>query len=199
MKPCPPSRSVKPRGGAWRNGSIGCALLLALSAMAASAQERPPTSPGRDVDVTYQIAVGPKILEERWRFLAAAGRSRVDVDPRAFLIADRKTRTATMVDVAAQSALDIPMRSMGPGDLAGSVGTRLGSLEVAGLPCTEWQLQDNSGRDVIGCFTGDGIMLRARRGDRVAIQASRVSFDAQDPANFQVPPGFKRETVPRAQ
>ena len=175
------------------------AILGLAAAMPVAAQERPPIVPSRDVAVTYQIKAAPQPMEERWRFHAADQLARLDVGNQTYMLSDMRGHTATMVSDRDRKAVQMPMP--GP-DLAGMSGQsfrRLGTLTIAGVPCTEWQTTDIRGRDVIACLTVDGVLLRARHGEQVAVEASSVSYDRQDPALFAVPAGYQRVTPPARQ
>jgi hypothetical protein len=74
----------------------------------------------------------------------------------------------------------------------GSAYVREGADSVAGTPCTEWRTTDLAGDPVQVCISPDGLLLRARVGGKVTIEAVSVHVGPQDPADFQVPPGFAR-------
>lgn len=168
-------------------------LVLGLICVAfpASAQEGPVTTPTRDVDVVYRSAAGPQVLEQRSRYRVADGKLRLDPpSPGVYMILDQ--RAHTMAVVSAGNVLDMKLRdNKGPGGFAaGHHFTRGGVDAVAGLACTEWQTVDSQGQPVAVCFTGDGVLLRARRGAAVLLQATRVTYGQLDPAAFVVPPGY---------
>lgn len=174
-----------------------CVLLLATLAAQgpALAQDRPPTIPLRDVDVTYRMVQplqGGPVLLQRMRWSVAAGKLRVDPpSPALYMIVDYKARRMAVIRPAERAVLD--MDAAGPGLPVSPAGhfTRLGMAEVLGQPCTNWQTLDTSGRTVAVCITGDGVMLRASQGGNVLLEATGVSYAAQDVAAFAPPEGFR--------
>ena len=182
------------------NPAAALPVLLALASPGlASAQDRPPVTPTRDVDVTYRAGQGDKAVEQRSRFRAADQRLRLDLPtPGLYAILDYPAHTLAMVSDPGRAVLDMPAPA---GAVAGVAPdgrfTRRGTDQVAGISCTEWETADNSGQPTLACFTGDGVMLRARRGAQVLVQATRVSYGPQDAAAFTVPPGYAH-TSPRA-
>ena len=165
------------------------ALLAASPALAA---DGPPTIPQRDVDVTYRIAgatpdAPPR--QQRIRWSAAQAKMRIDPpSPGVYMIGDYRSGTLQVVKPAKQSVLD-----MGPGSFVthpNMAMARLGDEQVAGLACTDWQTADNGGQPTVLCLTGDGVMLRASHGDQVLVEASAVTYGAQEAANFAAPDGF---------
>lgn len=180
-----------------RNRAALTAVVLAASAPA-WAQDRPPTTPTRDVDVTYRAGQGDKAVQQRSRFSASGQRLRVDTPtPGVYAIVDYRARTLAMVSDAEHAVLDMPAPAgAAPGSLpagqAGAPFVRRGTDQVAGLACTEWETTDTAGLPTLACFTDDGVLLRARRGAQVLVVAARVAYGTQDPAAFTVPPGYAR-------
>lgn len=180
----------------------GLALLAVLAAGTAAApawaQDRPPTSPTRDVDVTYRAGQGGTVVQQRSRFRASDQLLRVDTPtPGVYAIVNYRTRTLAMVSDAERAVLDMPAPAGAvPGGVpAGQPGAgfvRRGTDQVAGLACTEWETADTAGLLTLACFTGDGVLLRARRGTQVLVIAARVAYGGLDPAAFTVPPGYAR-------
>jgi len=85
----------------------------------------------------------------------------------------------------------------GPGGFSpGQSFARKGDDAVAGVACTEWQTVDSRGQPVLACFTADGVLLRARRGAAVLVEARRVTYGPLDPALFVVPPGYNHVAPP---
>lgn len=174
-------------------------LLLVLLAASAPvlAQDRPPTTPTRDVDVTYRAGQGDKVVQQRSRFRASDQRLRVDTPtPGVYAIVDYRAHTLAMVSDAEQAVLDMPAPAGGaaaggvPAGQGGARFVRRGTDQVAGLTCTEWETTDTAGLPTLACFTDDGVMLRARRGAQLLVVADRVAYGTQDPAVFTVPPGY---------
>ena len=179
-------------------------LLLAVSlagvASAAQGQERPATSPLRDVDVTYRAGQGVHAVEQRSRFRAADQKLRLDTPtPGVYMIVDQRARTMAMVSDADRGVVEMPMAAAAaaPGGVGAGAFTRRGADQVAGLPCTEWETLDTQGQPTLACFTADGVLLRARRGAQVLVQATRVVYGPQDPAVF-TPPAAYAHTAARA-
>ncbi len=184
------------------NGAVAVPVLLALmSSSPAWAQDRPPVTPTRDVDVTYRAGEGTKAVEQRARFQASNQRLRLDLPtPGVYAILDYPAHTLAVVSEPRRAVLDMPAPA---GAIAGvapaGVFTRRGMDRVAGLACTDWETADNSGLPTLACFTDDGVMLRARHGGQLLVQAVRVSYGAQDATAFTVPAGYShaRPQAPR--
>jgi hypothetical protein len=76
---------------------------------------------------------------------------------------------------------------------------REGTATVAGHRCTIWSYQDggNQGR---ACVTDEGVMLRAEgtsQGRSGGMEATQVTFAAQDPRRFQRPAGYQTMQMPQ--
>lgn len=176
-------------------------LLLALlcAAAQAAAQDAPVTTPTRDVDVTYRSAAGPEVVQQRSRYRAADGKLRLDTpSPGFYMIVDARAHTMAMVSDNDRGVVDMKIRSgVAPGGFApGQSFTRRGADVVAGLACTEWQTVDTKGQPVLACFTADGVLLRARRGATVLVEAAKVTYGGFDPAVFAIPPGYAHVQAP---
>lgn len=176
------------------------ALLVAGSAStrAVADQDRPPALPTRDVDVTYKAGQGEQTVVQRSRWSAALRKLRVDAPtPGVYAIADYAAHTLSMVSEPARGVLDLDgAEAAFPGAAAGGGASfvRQGDSQVAGLPCTEWETADRQGQPVLACYTEDGVLLRARHGAQVFVQATRVAYGALDAATFVVPPAFAHKT-----
>jgi len=172
---------------------------LAISG-AALAQERPPITPTRDVDVTYRVPqaeAGPaaaRILEQRMRYSANLRRQRVDPPtPGLYVIMDFAAHRMSTIRPAERMALDMPT----PADSASAQPfARKGDVTIAGNPCTEWLTRDAAGEATLVCITADGVMLRAAAAGRLLVEATSVRYETQDPSLFAVPPGFSHITAP---
>lgn len=184
----------------------GAVLAMAVIAPAAwapsarsqdAASDRPPTAPTRDVDVLYRAHAGGRDVEQRYRFAHSVEKVRIDTpSPGLYLIVDRGAKHMDMVSEGDRSVLELPYdpaHTMAgvPSDQALQ---RLGADTVAGVPCTEWRTPDKAGHDVTVCMTADGVMLRARAGATVLVQALSVGYGTLDPAVFAIPAGFKHGT-----
>lgn len=178
-------------------------LLVTMQAAApampkAAEQDRPLTVPSRDVDVTYRAGQGDRTVLQRSRWSAEARKMRLDTPtPGVYLIVDYSAHTLAMVSEPDRGVLDMPAPASGlPGQaVPGSGGfTRRGVGQVAGLPCTEWETADTQGQPTLACFTEDGVLLEARHGAQILVQATRVAYGVLDPAEFVVPPSFSHES-----
>lgn len=168
-------------------------VLLLLLAFPAAAQDRPHTVPQRDVDVTYRAGTGAQAMEQRSRWRVADGKVRLDPPtPGVYMILDTRAGTMAMVSDADRGVVDLPLPPM-PGTVRAAPGAamaRVGSDRVAGLPCTEWEATDTQGLPTVACYTDDGVMLRARRGATVFVEAKTVAYVTPDDAAFAVPPSY---------
>ena len=171
---------------------LSAVLMLAATTAAAHAGERPVTMPTRDVDVTY--AMSGSTLTQRIRWAAADGRLRVD-PPRAglYLVMDYHAKRLFAVRDAERAVLELNAGSVGVPGLGGEGTYARGEVaQVAGLACTEWTTRDAAGGEAEVCFTADGVMLQARRGERVLVEAARVTYGDIPPDVFQVPADYRR-------
>jgi len=185
------------------------ALLAAASGVmsgpvpARADQDRPPTVPTRDVDVTYQAGQGGQVVVQRSRWSAGARKLRVDTPtPGVYAIADYGAHTLMMVSEPAHGVMDLNAAEAGFPGSAASAGAgfiRRGSGQVAGLPCTEWETSDRQGQPVVACYTEDGVLLEARHGAQVFVQATRVAYGTLDAAVFVVPPSYTHASPRRVQ
>lgn len=140
------------------------------------------------------------MVQQRSRFRASDQLLRVDTPtPGVYAIVNYRTRTLAMVSDAERAVLDMPAPAGAvpggvPGGAPGGQGAapfvRRGMDQVAGLACTEWETTDTAGLPTLACYTGDGVLLRARRGAQVLVVAARVAYGGLDPAAFTVPPGY---------
>jgi hypothetical protein len=183
--------------------SATLAMLLALVALPAVAQERPQIYPTRDVAVTYRFTGNvpqgtPSGMTIAW--LAAAQTMRMDLPGTGFMVADHRGQRAFMVMEEMRMIMDLPfaqaMQQHGPS--ANATYRREGTDTVAGTQCTVWFYQD---RDTTGrsCITADGVMLRAQGssgGQSGGMEATRVAYGAQDAGRFQRPQGYQSMQVP---
>ena len=161
------------------------ALILLASIAQAPSVLAQPALPTRDVDVTYAAAQN---VSQRWRFRVADQKLRLDpptaglhmiVDYRAHTMAVVNDRDRTVLMLAAPPA-------------PGGTGAARGTGQVMGQTCTEWEQKDSQNQPTLACYTADGVMLRARRGDAVMVQATALRYAAPDAAAFTVPPGYER-------
>jgi hypothetical protein len=180
------------------------AALALLASSPAWAQDRPTTTPTRDVDVLYRAMAGGRSVEQRSRFAVSARKIRIDTpSPGLYLIVDRGAHTMNMVSDPDRGVLEMAYDpASAVGGFASSPGfgrggfTRTGTDTVAGQNCTEWQTTDAGGRAVTACFTADGVLLRARAGPNVFVEATRVVYGPIEPSVFAVPAGYRRAAAP---
>jgi len=181
---------------------FGSVLALGLSVVSAAAQtEQPRLRPTADVDVTYRVT-GPGAtpdggwLEQRVRWLASAQALRIDPPTKGFhVIIDYLAGRMSVVREVDRSVMEMaaPAGMAGlPGAAASAVYTRRGEDRVAGVSCTDWETADRQGQRTLACITADGVLLRARVGDRTLVSAIAVRYAPQDPAAFQIPPDYTR-------
>jgi len=181
--------------------------LLALVPLAAAAQQRPVFIPSRDVDVVYMMVQadapgGPRVVEERMRWAAEAGKLRIDPPiPGMWMVMDTRTRRLATVRESDRSVLEVesdtPMPGAAPAN--GAAFQQRGADTVAGLPCTEWQTVDVTGAATLACITADGVLLRASAGGRVLVEALRVRYGPADAAVFRIPENYRKITPPTLQ
>jgi hypothetical protein len=181
---------------------VAAALLLALTlVVSARAQAAPAPAPApgpgtasagplahpaRDVDVTYRIADGRRVIVERMRWLAAARRQRLDpAGAGLFVLIDFNAHTMQTVRLAERAVLDVAAP-----EVADAPYTREGEDSVAGLACTDWEATATDGRPTVACITDDGVTLRASVAGRTLLTAVSVDYAPQDPALFVAPSGF---------
>jgi hypothetical protein len=181
------------------HATTGLIALFLLTAAGARAADQPATTPARDVDITYRIAGpnGPAPSEQRVRWDVAAGRQRIDPPaPGLHIIIDTRTHHLASVRDAEQLVLEIDQGAITPAAGAPASYTRRGAATVAGLACTVWQTGEAAGTPEL-CFTDDGVLLRIVTGGQVVAEAVRVTYAPSNPADFEVPPGYRR--IVRAQ
>lgn len=182
-----------------KGGVAAAALVAAVFAAApASAQNRPPITPTRDVDVTYRIAGPDAPLEQRMRWGVTLGKLRVDPpSPGMFVIIDTVTHAMQAVREGDRSVLLMHGGAESlPGVAKGGAFIQRGEARVAGLACTDWETKDTGGRTVLACLTADGVLLRAQANGLVLLQATSVRFEPQAEAVFRVPADYRTITMP---
>ncbi|WP_419896821.1 hypothetical protein [Roseomonas sp. USHLN139] len=179
------------------------ALLLALPA---AAQQPAPAQlrPQRDVAVTYRLTTGnrpPQTVTASW--LTTAQRLRVEPPGLpGWILLDLPSSQARMVMDSTRMVVRLPGK--GPWPMLdrlppGARMTAAGSATVAGLRCTNWQVASREGNGEV-CLTADGVMLRGsgvHDGQQGSLEATAVAYGAQDPARFQVPPGYQAVSLPQ--
>ncbi len=178
--------------------------LLALLAAAgtAAAQDRPMLQPSRDVTITYRVegAAASAIpggidgpLRLSWDAAHQRLRAEAEGRPQAVLV-DLPNHTATMLDDAMRAAVALPVRErdLQPLTLAGARLTRRGAGNVAGMACTNWDVESKRGAGTV-CLTADGVALRADGavdGQKGSFTATSVRYGEVAPGLFTAPPGY---------
>jgi hypothetical protein len=174
-------------------GRLG--ILVTALTLVAQAPSGPLPHPSRDVDVTYRMVRGDRVLMERMRWQAATQRQRVDPPTEGlFVVIDYKAGRMRTVRLSDRLVVDIAAPPTGSGAYV-----RQGEDLVAGLACTNWQATATDGQPTVACITADGVLLRAAAGDRTLLTAASVDYAAQDPALFATPDGFTVRTMEAGQ
>jgi hypothetical protein len=170
-------------------GRLG--ILVTALTLVAQAPAAPLPHPSRDVDVTYRMVRGDRVLTERMRWQAATQRQRVDPPTEGlFIVIDYRAGRMQTVRLSDRLAVDMAAPPTG-----GGAYVRQGDEQVAGLACTDWEATASDGRQTVACITADGVMLRASAGGHTLLSAVSVDYAPQDPALFAVPDGFTLRTV----
>ncbi|GGG31675.1 hypothetical protein GCM10010964_19560 [Caldovatus sediminis] len=170
------------------------AALLAGSASAGAAQDRPLASPTRDVAVTYRLGAGGPTEEMRLSWLTAEQRMRLDMPGQGYMVIDQRAQRAFMVMDDQRMVMEIPFaqntRRMGQLP-PGARLTREGQDRVAGAPCTIWAYQER-GRTGRSCITDDGVVLRVESaaGPEESMEARTIAYGPQDPSRFRPPEDY---------
>ena len=178
------------------------ALVLLAAAGTAMAQDRPLLQPSRDVTVTYRVegAASSAIpggidgpLRLSWDAAHQRLRAEAEGRPQAVLV-DLPNHTATMLDDVMHAAVALPVRErdLQPLTLAGARLTRRGAGNVAGMACTNWDVESRRGAGTV-CMTGDGVALRADGavdGRKGSFTATSVRYGDVAPRLFTAPPGY---------
>ncbi|WP_305123546.1 hypothetical protein [Roseomonas sp. GC11] len=184
--------------------SFSSLLVLALPEVARAERSPVPLRPSRDVAVVYRVQSGrqpPQTVPAAW--LAAAQRVRLEPPGLpGWVLADLGAGQAQMVVDATRMV--VPLPGKGPLPLSDELppGTRMiraGSDSVAGLRCEVWTVTQRQGEGSL-CVTPDGLVLRAsgrHPGGEGSLEALQVTYGPQDPARFQVPPGYQAVALPQ--
>ena len=167
----------------------------------AFAEPKPVLQPTRDVDVTYKVPVptasGTALLQ-RLRWSTATRRQRVDLPTSGnWMVVDFAQHRMALVRDQSHEVVDLPAPQSSDLPGGGAGYTRQSPATVAGIACTEWRTIDTRGQETLACYTDDGVLLRARSGDRVLMEAVSVHFVSQDPAIFQAPPEYTHQASSR--
>ncbi len=173
------------------------AAVLAIPTLA-QAQDRPLTQPTRDVDIVYRMAGPDRPLEQRMRWGVSQGKLRVDPPtPGMYVIIDTAHHVVQAVREGDHSVVQLDAGPNAvPGVAPDGMFKRRGQLDVAGLPCTQWETRDTSGRTVLACLTTDGVLLRVEADGLVLVQATEVRFAPLGEAVFRVPADYRKIMQP---
>ncbi len=176
-------------------------LGLYLAAGVARAEAPLALRPLRDVDVTYKVPVRSPTdanLLQRLRWSASLQRQRVDLPTSGnWMTLDFANHRMELVRDESREVIDLPAPRSAEQPGAGAGYARLGPAVVAGLACTEWRTIDTRGQESIACYTDDGVLLRARQGDRVLMEAVSVKYSLQDASLFDPPASYTRQQTNR--
>lgn len=192
-----------------RTSPVLPALLLAVSVIpGARAQERPTATPTRDVSVTYRTSGQENVpganSEMRISWLAARKLMRMDLPGGVgWILVDAQAGSGIMVMEAQRMIMNMPAGRMPPGSMGPSQTaqfTREGPARVANLDCVNWRVEERGETSRV-CLTSQGVMLRAeslsdRPQSRGTLEATAVTFTAQDPARFERPTGYQSLQLP---
>ena len=192
-----------------RKVMVLAAALSGVTGSVAMAQEKPLYLPARDVAVTYRLVnegpgAGPNNGREAHLYYSAAlGRLRLDQPSQGgYLVVDLKAKQAVLVMKGMHAWTTVPFD---PAMLEGVMlndrmqFTRTSSDQVAGLPCTGWNVMSRRASGTV-CVTTDGVILKGRGkqegGTISGLDATSVNYATQPPALFQPPPDFRQVTIP---
>jgi hypothetical protein len=174
------------------------------------AQDRPLFTPTRDVSVTYRMTAGQgggagQEMEMRMSWLVAEQKLRVDMPGgMGWSLVDEAAQKMSMVMDAQRMVMEMPLRNGAGGQLIPTKPpetarfTRGATATVAGVACTNWRYEDGGNRGE-ACITADGVMLRSQgsyEGHSGAIEATQVTYGAQDAARFRLPQGYQAMQMP---
>jgi hypothetical protein len=177
-------------------------LIAALSLVSAptplrAEEAQPQVMPTRDVDISYLYTRPdqPPIIERR-RWLANEHIQRVDGPDHSITIFDRNKGEFTIVNPANRTYRKfegLPRMPMAP--TKGTALKRGDEAVVAGLRCVDWSWKDDD-ETHSACLTPDGVLLRLVIDGKTIMQARSVSYRAQRPDLFQVPPNYNPALAP---
>jgi hypothetical protein len=181
---------------------LAAAILAAALPLAAQAQDRPQIFPTRDVAVTYRVAGQGQQAELTMQWAAASRMMRMNMPGGVgYIVADHQNQRGFMVMEAMRTIMDVPLAQAAgmQRDLENARFTRGGTEKIAGTDCTVWRYQGAS-QSGEACITADGVMLRAQgsaQGQQGRMEATRIAYGAQDPAQFRRPQGYQTMQMPQ--
>ena len=175
--------------------------VLLLLPLGARAEAPAALQPLRDVDVTYRVPVpggSDASLLQRLRWSAAHRMQRVDLPTSGnWMVLDFATQRMSLVRDESREVMDLPAPLNAAQPSAGAAYSRAGTDMVAGLACTEWRTIDTRGQETLACYTDDGVLLQAKSGGRIMMQAVAVKYEAQPEAIFAPPAGYTHQQTSR--
>lgn len=179
------------------------AILLATS-LPALAQERPAMFPTRDVAVTYRVTTeGQPPGEMRMAWLAARQLMRMDMPGgQGWIVMDAAGGSAFMAMEGQRMIMDMPASGVSARMMPkpNARFTREGPARIANTDCVNWRMEEQ-GQSTRLCMTADGVMLRTESlsgqgAGRGLLEATSITFGAQDAARFQRPAGYQSLQLP---
>jgi len=182
--------------------TLAAAAALALS-HSATAADRPPLAPTRDVVIDYAFTLAgdaDKPVPMRFYIAAGGGLLRVDQPNQSgFVVIDRDRNRTLVVLTVPRFYFELPYdpaRRLGLMLNDSMAFSRHGAETIAGVPCTVWSVQDGR-RSGTACISTDGFLLRAEtpaEGGRPGMWMQAISvLPAEQPASvFQPPTGYRR-------
>jgi len=177
--------------------AVAAVFALLLAGSLGRAEEQPPLSPTRDVDITYDVTRPhqPKI-RERVRWSASQHLERVDGPDKSATIFDHATHEITLLNPKSRSFRKLEgTRREPPAPEAGAVLKRGNEAVIAGLHCVDWSWTVDVETHTV-CTTPDGVLLRLAVDGQVVMQARSVSYRAQSSDLFQIPRGYSPALAP---
>jgi hypothetical protein len=173
---------------------------LGATAAAATAQDRPPVSPTRDVTITYKVLGRQGAPTVQMSHNAASGLMRIDTPQMGgYAIIDRARKMSTMVMAQMRMYMEISAAQapIGASPLSEDDArfTRKGTETIAGATCILWDVATPKGTGN-ACITADGAMLRFRTMAGDGLEATQVTYAPVPAANFAVPEGFQKMDMP---
>jgi hypothetical protein len=178
------------------------AALIATLPLAARAEDRPAIFPTRDVAVTYRITGQGQQADMTILWSAAQRLTRMNMPGgTVYMVADHQAQRAFMVVQEMRMVMDMPMaRAAGlQRDFENARFSRGGREKIAGHDCTLWRYESAATRGE-ACITADGVVLRAESTAPGAaagrMEATRVVYAPQDPAQFRRPQGYQTMQMP---
>ncbi|HET6606909.1 MAG TPA: DUF4412 domain-containing protein [Rhodopila sp.] len=178
--------------------------VFAVAAYPVRGSAQPVVQPTRDVSVQYHVTgdsmAGPgQGHVDSIKISYGSGGQRMRIEPvgqPAFMIVDRSAGHMTVVMSGQNMYMDLPYDPHKVMDFspANAKFTQRGTATVAGLTCTEYDVQSQQHNGTV-CLTSDGVMLRAVSKDpqhQGSLEATNVAYGPQPDSVFQPPPGFQK-------